>query len=697
MSTAFVMNDSWKPSVIQLVPFPSGKLKTNQSRKLIYQKSQLENRKRNFPVLAVTRTSSGDSQGHLNPPESKSPSEMSSVNDRVTRGKSSADDNFKIVGKKDTRVRIVVDDGMHKKVDDLRRCSFQDLNEQSSSDIDIEHSSDGRIPSVHQEHFLSPRYLPKPKVNGTNRYFINHNNNSAKGQIKLTPGEKELKRFKDEYVKEQLQKANKYKLNVNQLPRSTTPITDNDPDKLNMKHVIKFLQNQKPSDPTMKPQNKLPNGAGTVLQKYKTNDNNEERFLFELLPLHEDRRYMGRDSHSGSAMSIRSTPIIKRSSNRSPDSQASSVQTVKSVIERPTNPKRNTKRSKEFKLHRFLSLAPEKRMSGSDKVGHVVLSGGTSPRKEVPLIKENKKFAKAQILPSQMESEVQFRSTAVWDSHGEVVAENGFPDNASDISEQTTTSVGRQNASLATAVHRNVRKHTQRLDRQGDKDKTVRKRRPYNGAIRLPTMGFVHETEDDHEQSDNETEQDKNVDKDKENEKHDIYDIGDGSSEESLMETSFIEPDEEPTRISVSIQPRISLSLLQNSSFYPQQKRVPVKEAHHSDTNNAAQRHLMINMPSENRNPGSDVIKLSLRKEKDMTADRSYMFDMASMTHRGSIHSEQSYDSGYIDKDIIQVSSVPMQHRKSQNEDEMSVNNSMAKSCIKVRKKLKANMFNISE
>ncbi|GFO03673.1 hypothetical protein PoB_003017800 [Plakobranchus ocellatus] len=32
------------------------------------------------------------------------------------------------------------------------------------------------------------------------------------------------------------------KLNVNELPRSKTPITDNDPDKLNMQHVIAFLQ-----------------------------------------------------------------------------------------------------------------------------------------------------------------------------------------------------------------------------------------------------------------------------------------------------------------------------------------------------------------------------------------------------------------------------------------------------------------------
>ena len=38
------------------------------------------------------------------------------------------------------------------------------------------------------------------------------------------------------------------KLNVNELPRSKTPIADNDPDKLNMQHVIAFLQSSSSGD-----------------------------------------------------------------------------------------------------------------------------------------------------------------------------------------------------------------------------------------------------------------------------------------------------------------------------------------------------------------------------------------------------------------------------------------------------------------
>ncbi|KAL8611408.1 hypothetical protein ACOMHN_014463 [Nucella lapillus] len=70
--------------------------------------------------------------------------------------------------------------------------------------------------------------------------------------VTLTPGEMELKKHRDllERVTTVHSASGKgdskqyHKLNIRDLPRSTTPVNDHDPDKLNMKQVIAFLQSK---------------------------------------------------------------------------------------------------------------------------------------------------------------------------------------------------------------------------------------------------------------------------------------------------------------------------------------------------------------------------------------------------------------------------------------------------------------------
>lgn len=60
----------------------------------------------------------------------------------------------------------------------------------------------------------------------------------------ISPGELDLQKHKHDLDIQNLKsrKSKRVKLNVKDLPRSKTPIGENDPDKLNMKHVIAFLQ-----------------------------------------------------------------------------------------------------------------------------------------------------------------------------------------------------------------------------------------------------------------------------------------------------------------------------------------------------------------------------------------------------------------------------------------------------------------------
>ncbi|RUS86175.1 hypothetical protein EGW08_006069 [Elysia chlorotica] len=60
------------------------------------------------------------------------------------------------------------------------------------------------------------------------------------------------------------------KLNVNELPRSKTPITENDPDKLNMQHVIAFLQSSGSGDENLR-RSEIETMASKIKSSQQTN------------------------------------------------------------------------------------------------------------------------------------------------------------------------------------------------------------------------------------------------------------------------------------------------------------------------------------------------------------------------------------------------------------------------------------------
>ncbi|XP_060577043.1 uncharacterized protein LOC132734328, partial [Ruditapes philippinarum] len=167
-----------------------------------------------------------------------------------------------------------------------------------------------------------------------------------------------------------------------QLPRSTTPINDHDPDKLNMKQVIAFLQTKSSKDT----QKKIINDKRAYLTS--SNGRNPSRgrttnclpgspkvvtYENDSVPtisrsntvIKEDKLDPDNTRTTNgcvSVMSTKSTPNFSSNLKSGRDSKISSTTSVKSFKERSKDRKHSKhKPMKEFKLYRFLAVAPDGR------------------------------------------------------------------------------------------------------------------------------------------------------------------------------------------------------------------------------------------------------------------------------------------------------------------------------------------------
>ena len=255
MCDAGVLTENWRPTVVKLVPFS---LNRNKEVSENCYTVRSEDIKRHYPILAVTRCNSG----------------RSSLTDFSTM---TADDKdgypVSYSGRRPTDYiktdRWIKSTYHENKVRSDResgelRFSIQNLNEQA---LPVKQESPQGV--------TSPRSSASQDEQTLNSEVKSYSDqNGFKRNSKLTPGELELQKQRDAYVKEQSQRRKKYKLNVNQLPRSTTPINDHDPDKLNMKQVINFLQKKTSKVPQT--QNRMRQNA-VRLELHARNDISRER------------------------------------------------------------------------------------------------------------------------------------------------------------------------------------------------------------------------------------------------------------------------------------------------------------------------------------------------------------------------------------------------------------------------------------
>ncbi|XP_069137051.1 uncharacterized protein [Argopecten irradians] len=720
MSTAVLMSDTWKPTVIQLVPFANNKMRTSTSRDKPYSNQSRGNtQKRTFPVLAVTRASSGNSLQDRSSPSV----DYSLQHKKTSNTKDGGSVQLYSGGKKPSVGKKVGNGGKHKRRQDRNNNNVNREDEDSMmlNELDMnghsvesgvcsmgytsgEHSrmtsaasTDTRNSAVSPSEVPTHKILPKPSI-GSARYFINQ---QVKG-IKPTPGEIELQRYRDSYAKEQSQKKKKYKLNINQLPRSTTPINDHDPDKLNMKQVIQFLQNQKVPVKSPRPQVQL--NKSSEKQMYldtsrtarnghvnkSDNGTKYEQQLSEKVVMHENPRKNNRGSavsrvSNTTAISTKSTPILAQNSDKN-STGFKTASTAKSMIERSHRVKRSDKRSKEFKLYRFLAVVP----GNETKTSPVVFSAPETvvDKKEFSANRDKFRREKVIVIPKEEpEPEVRYRASLDRDCIDSV--RQGYPESLNDS--EMDYHVGPRSEKVkvprtANVVHRRAKKHQLRMDREELSDRYMsdsdmedtRKSSNTSGTIRLPTVNDFP----DEQYSETEQDDDSVI-------LRTVFNVNNSNNLHTLLHKS--ETDNHAHQVSLAMDSLNPSVYVPNPAFRGA-SRVNKNNKNQFD-NGHALRKLMINIPDENTEQ-TDIIKLTLRKEKNATRETSYMTDMAGKHSLGMIYNSEASDEGF-DKNVIRISTVSMQQRMGKDQEESVVNptNSMAKSCIKVRQKLKANMY----
>ncbi|XP_076466541.1 uncharacterized protein LOC143297893 [Babylonia areolata] len=256
--------------------------------------------------------------------------------------------------------------------------------------------------------------------------------------VTLTPGEMELKRHRDllERVgvappapgKGESKSGQQYhKMNVRDLPRSTTPVNDHDPDKLNMKQVIAFLQSKGKSQADAV---ELPRGPKSTVCVTLPDTVKPGVFRGSVkrptAPTAADilmrssgrpRRRDSTDASPSSAVAAQKgegSGDTHRSSPSLPVTRNSTAKSVKSSgkdgkEQRREHRDRTQERSdpharasssseklqkKPFRLHRFLTMVPTARDSQVDVTPAPSASAGSCPLySSVPLVSRSSKSA----------------------------------------------------------------------------------------------------------------------------------------------------------------------------------------------------------------------------------------------------------------------------------------------------------------
>ncbi|XP_041352158.1 uncharacterized protein LOC121370771 [Gigantopelta aegis] len=240
MSAAILVSQTWQPTVLQLMPFSSNNASAVGNR------SDSGGKNRDFPTLAVTR-SHDDWVAHI---------QSSSRVQRATSERMPRSHYNQLTGRQNYSKRAQSEYKVrekHKSEAVLEKtCSVNDINnkivhttttahrERDSPKPKVLHSA--ATVSLTEIHGLSkPLQNHAPQKTWDGHYYLPQN--GFWRAMTLTPGELDLQKHREVMNREQVKRTKKLKMNINQLPRSNTPINDNDPDKLNMQQVIQFLKN----------------------------------------------------------------------------------------------------------------------------------------------------------------------------------------------------------------------------------------------------------------------------------------------------------------------------------------------------------------------------------------------------------------------------------------------------------------------
>jgi len=360
---------------------------------------------RGFPVLAVTRTANAKSTSTQSDGRSDAKSETSLRSDvfpdsevgsvysdayqSISSSQNSFASNLESPFKRSKRYMKKKVPEVHSEMKEAMKFSVQDINDQASSassfvstDNKEDHDKASRVDNT-RTRLPKPSYTSPAEV----KTFVSPVN-GVRRSVPLTPGEMELQKVRDSQYVEQVQKKKKFKLNINQLPRSTTPINDHDPDKLNMKQVIAFLQTKTSKEiqkkitsdtkvepgPISRSNSKLSRkdsgasvneiSASSVPNKVYTKESvrgmsrpSSDVTAQEQQAMEDMRRTPGGQS----VVSTKSTPNLSTNDrNNNKVGKAKSVVSVRSF--RDTFRERRSERQrpmKEFKLYRFLAFTPE--------------------------------------------------------------------------------------------------------------------------------------------------------------------------------------------------------------------------------------------------------------------------------------------------------------------------------------------------
>lgn len=391
MSAVVLVGKPWQPDVVQLLPYAHGNISDNTNLK---DDIKGINGKRCFPILAVTRSQSGlNSNDSGVSVETYSSLAFSDYKSELSDCAQFSDTSSVVSTIRDTKFRKITRHSSmrERKSEMMVKFAIQDLNEQSGTMTPRRNSVTSIDTGVSMTTIsaasgsITSNGLPKPML--SDKKYL-YKQNGYKKTLTQTPGELELQKQKDRYIKEQAQKSKMYKLNVNQLPRSNTPITDHDPDKLNMRQVIRFLQKQKPPitprpskseqiSPERRSVDNVPKTAPShmmgdkIRSDLKTSDSMRSRAgeiniasRSKLVSRNSEpssrsmsqsgRYHVSRKSDDG--IVSQSTESFVKSKHDNGDDKCDQ-KSLEQKKQRDKN-KSSRKRAKEFKLHRFLALAP---------------------------------------------------------------------------------------------------------------------------------------------------------------------------------------------------------------------------------------------------------------------------------------------------------------------------------------------------
>ena len=677
MSTVLLMTDSWQPTVLRLVPFSQNNAKNTEKKG-----SGRNNGSRGFPVLAVTRTdktintvqaktptschSAGSSRSeNLTEPDTAK-SEISvataagSSYTNFTSTTNRTDDRQSIKRDNNKRYQKKIVPKSHADLNEAITFPVQDLNEQISSSSSFKSLESANETKTNNPNKLdnTRTKLPKPSLCPSPDVKMCSPINGVRRSVPLTPGELELKRFRESYILEQAQKRKKYKLNVNQLPRSTTPINDHDPDKLNMKQVIAFLQTKATRD-TQKKVKDANCHKNTHHRNAKSNTKECARIALrssntsrtnDSLPGRSQTSVSFADKNTPGRVSVLST---KSTPNFSSIKRADGSHTVKSISRRADKVR---KPMKEFKLYRFLTVAPDGQTQGlaTAVTDAVPTSDATGPM----VSKLNKQTEKKEFLRRSYRA--------------------------------TTT---------ANLLHRRAARKTTVTPTSGDEKENESSR---GTAIRLPSVTHDHDYHDEGRHSSEEEDETDSCsttsatynstknssykeDRSKYPKKGKTLTFRE-DKEEAVSECPHTKHDEN------SVIDHESQLTLNNTSFTtrvfmnPDLPRVNIN----------GPRQIRVSLPQESRNGYSqEIVRLTLRHEKNATRVTSYMSDM--QTEKWPLRMEADLEDGANQFTALRPmnSTLNYSSHKALYESPKQIMNSVSNNhFIKVREKLKSNYEN---